>query len=512
MRLIKIKLLDKYKIFQKDQEFSFGENSIIGIVGINGSGKSILLELISNVFIEASNQITQESYLSTFGYEMTYTLKMDHMIHGTVSGIGGNWEGSEYVTVRMFSDKTVFKMWISNGLEEFEINKINHYYVFLPRKVVVYSSGHNEGVSDEIINYKLYSLIEKDSRKIKKNGIGEVINKGVLDRYNEVFFYFDDIISKLAILTAFLFKTDKADILSQFIDRVLVKSFKLRIDRNDIYGEEIYFDDKAAYLLNEILKLDYTVHTNENGFEYSEFLIGENAEKASFELLSFFEGLQRLHDYNIYKVKKKTRKKIICGKEIHKKSLIDWNVANHRVFELLEMTLKVGDKPELNLKDLSDGEYQVLQIMSIMSIFSGGNILFLLDEPETHFNPSWKSLFVSNLHSLLDADSQIVFTSHNPEVITDLPRASVVSMKSGIQYDLQIETFGANPNMISANLFDKRNTVSKLAKNKIDEFRDKINHMQTREELEILKTEIEKTLGDSSERLMLIIEIQKKVI
>lgn len=512
MRLLKIKILNEFKIFQKDQEFIFGENSILGIVGVNGSGKSILLELISKAFIETSNQITQESYSSSLGFEMNYTLKMDHMIHGTVSGIAGNWDGSEYVTVRILNEKTLFKMWISNGLEEFEINQTNHYYVFLPRKVVVYSSGHNEGVSDEIINYKLYSLVEKDSRKIKKNGIGEVINKGVLNRYNEIFFYFDDIISKLAILTAFLFKTDKAGVISQFIDRVLVKSFKFRLDQNDIYGEEIHFDDKATYLLNEILKFDYTVHVNENGFEYSEFAITENPERTSFELLAFFEGLQRLHDYNIYKIKKKTRNKIIFGKEIHKKSLIDWNIANHRVFELLEMTLNVGDKPGLNLRDLSDGEYQVLQIFSIMSIFSGGNILFLLDEPETHFNPSWKSLFVSNLHLLLDDDSQAVFTSHNPEVITDLQRASVVSMKRGIQYDLELETFGANPNMISANLFEKRSTVSKLAKNKIDEFRDKINHVQAREDLEILKTEIENTLGDSSERLMLIIEIQKRMM
>lgn len=509
MRLIKIKILNEYKIFLKDQEFIFGDNSILGIVGVNGSGKSILLELISKAFIEASNKITQEGYSSKLGFEMTYTLKMDHMIHGIVSGIGGNWEESEYVTVRLFNDKTVFKMWILNGLEEFEINQINHYYVFLPRKVVVYSSGHNEGISDEIINYKLYSLIEKDSRKIKKNGIGEVINKGVLDRYNEIFFYFDDVISKLAILTAFLFKTDKAGVISQFINRVLVKSFNIRLDKSDIYGEEIYFDEKVTYLLNEIFGLGYTEDTDENGFKYMKFNISENVQKDSLELLSFFEGLQRLHDYNIYKIKKKTRNKIIFGKEIHKKFLIDWNIANHRVFELLEITLNVGEKPEINLKNLSDGEYQVLQIISIMSIFSGGNILFLLDEPETHFNPSWKSLFVSNLHSLLDADSQVVFTSHNPEVITDLHRTSVVSMKRGIQYDLQLETFGANPNIISANLFDKRNTVSKLAKNKIDEFRDKINHMKTREELEILKTEIENTLGDSSERLMLIIEIQK---
>ena len=138
MRLLKIKLLNEFNIFQKGQEFIFGENSILGIVGVNGSGKSILIELISKVFIEASNQITQENYSSTIGYEMTYTLKMDHMIHGTVSGIAGNWDGSEYVTVRILNEKTVFKMWISNGLEEFEINQINHYYVFLPRRIVVY--------------------------------------------------------------------------------------------------------------------------------------------------------------------------------------------------------------------------------------------------------------------------------------------------------------------------------------------------------------------------------------
>ena len=138
--------------------------------------------------------------------------------------------------------------------------------------------------------------------------------------------------------------------------------------------------------------------------------------------------------------------------------------------------------------------------------------MFLFDEPETHFNPSWKSLFVSKVKSLLDPDSQAIFTSHNPEVITDLRRTSVVSMKRGIQYNLQLETFGANPNMISANLFDKRNTVSELAKQKVDEYRDKLDKSMTQEDLKTLKAEIENTLGDSSERLMLFIEIQKRMM
>lgn len=46
MGLGKIKLFSNYKLFKQGQEFSFGIESIQGIVGINGSGQSILLELI----------------------------------------------------------------------------------------------------------------------------------------------------------------------------------------------------------------------------------------------------------------------------------------------------------------------------------------------------------------------------------------------------------------------------------------------------------------------------------
>ncbi|MEY8732090.1 AAA family ATPase [Peribacillus frigoritolerans] len=512
MRLIRIKLLNDYKIFKQNQEFVFGDDSTLGIAGINGSGKSILLELISKVFVEASCQITQENYNCKLGYEVTYSLLKDHMIDSVLNGIGGNWEHVEQVIIKLLNYDNQFRMIISNSEEEFEISNLNLYYVFFPRKIVVYSSGHNEGVSDEIINYKLYSLAEKDSQKIKRNSAGEVINKGILDRYNELFYYFDDIISKLAILTVFMFESSNQVVLSQFLENALVKSFKIILDRSDIYGDDIYFDEKATYLLNELFRLNYSTCTNENGFKYLEFIISDNEEREQMSLLAFFEGLQRLYDYNIYKIKKRTRNKIIYGSEINKKSLIDWNIANNRVFELLEMTFKTDNGSELKLRNFSDGEYQVLQLISIFKIFYGSNILYLLDEPETHFNPSWKSLFVSKIKSLLDANSQVIFTSHNPEVITDLRRTSVISMKKGIQHGLQIETFGANPNLISANLFDKRNTVAELAKRQIDEFRNRINESQGEKELEALRSEIESTLGDSSERLMLIIEIQKRIM
>lgn len=509
MRLRKIKLLNKYKIFEPKQEFIFGDDSTLGIVGVNGSGKSILLELISKIFVDASYQITRENYISELEYEITYSILKDYMID---SVLGGKWEDVDRVNVSILNENDNFRVIISNGLEEFEVSDINISYVFFPRKIVVYSSGHNEGVSDEIINYKLYSLVEKDNQKIKKNSSGEIINKGILDRYNELFYYFDDAVSRFAILTALLFNSGNQVILSQFLDRLLVKSFKIRFDKRDIYGNDIYFDEKATYLINEIFRLNHTKCVNENGFDYLEVLTPDNEDREQMSLLAVFEGLQRLYDYNIYKLKIRTRNKIIYGVDLNKKSFINWNIGNERVFELLEMTLKTENGSELELRDFSDGEYQALQLISILNIFYGSNILFLLDEPETHFNPSWKSLFVSKVKSLLDPNSQVIFTSHNPEVITDLRRTSVVSMKRGIQDNLQLETFGANPNMISANLFDKRNTVSELAKHKVDEYRNRLDKSMTKEDLETLKTEIESTLGDSSERLMLFIEIQKRMI
>ena len=363
MRLHSIELKSDYKIFLAGQKFVFGNDNILGIVGVNGSGKSILLELISKIFVEASCQITRENYVSELDYEVTYSLLKDHMIDSVLVGIGGKWEDVVQVCVSIINKDNIFRMTISNGHEEFEISNINISYVFFPRKIVVYSSGHNEGVSDEIINYKLYSLVEKENQKIKKNSSGEIINKGILDRYNELFYYFDDTVSKFAILTAFLFKSSNQVVISQFLEMVLVKSFKIRLDSRNSYGNEIFFDEKATYLINEIFRLNHNNCGSDNGFECFEFLAASDEEREQMSLLAFFEGLQRLYDYNIYKIKSRKRKSIIYGSAHNKKSLIDWNIGNDKVFELLEITLKTDSGSELELRDFSDGEYQVLQLI-----------------------------------------------------------------------------------------------------------------------------------------------------
>lgn|GEM_PF-2340903 len=514
MRIHKIIIWSKYKIFNPGQVFVFGDDFIQGIVGINGSGKSILLELISNIFIEAVRYVTQENYKSEFEFEVTYSLTKDQMFNSVLYNIGGDWKNEDHINIKISNRDNIFEMSLLKDTEELKIDNVQYYFVFFPRRIIVYSSGHNENISNGIYNYKIHSFMEKENRTVKRNYNGELINKGVLERYNEIFYYFDDRISKLAILTAFLYKSIDQNSAKQFIEPLFVKSFKIRIDLTDVYGDEIYFDEKVAFVFNEFDNIQNTKFTNENGFEYFQYALEDNINKERSSLLAIFEGLHRLHEYNVYKIKKRTRNRILSSSETNKNSLIDWNIGNNRVFELLDINLKTSSGHELELKAFSDGEYQFLQLISIMSIFSGRNNLFLLDEPETHFNPSWKSLFISYLTKIADRNSFIIFTSHNPEVITDLKRENVMSMVKGIQSSVLIETFGANPNIISGNLFEKKNTVSELANKKISEFRNTINELIEYEDirgLEDLQNKIESELGDSSERLMLLLEIRKRM-
>ncbi|MDP4145783.1 MAG: AAA family ATPase [Bacillota bacterium] len=511
MRLEWIKLLTNYKILKKGQVFLFGKNGVQGLAGINGSGKSILLELITQIFVESSYQITKENYSSNVGFEIKYSLYKDYMINSIINEVGGVWDNEERIIVKILNYHTVFQLWISNGIQEYEITNVSYFYVFFPRKIIAYSSGDNEGISGEIYNFKLYSMYERENTTFKRNKKGEVIDKKLLDLYNDLFYYISNKTSNLALLTMFLYNSNHVLLLKEYVKGVKVKSFIVRFDNKDINGKEIAFDEKVNFLLEELNKIKNKECIRRYGFDYYTYTLEENAIEYPIATLPIFEGFQRLYDYNNRKIRKRAINNIINSDGINKNSLVEWSIGNKRVFELLDVKFCTIDNQEIDIKAFSDGEYQFMQIIIILSIFDGNNNLFLFDEPETHFNPSWKAKFVSVVKNILDENSQLIFSTHNSEVLTDLYKKDVISIKQGEQRNIQLETFGTNPNIISANLFEKKYTISALAKQQIDKYKNKINETEIIEELALLKTEIENNLGDSSEKLMLHIEIQKKV-
>lgn len=136
------------------------------------------------------------------------------------------------------------------------------------------------------------------------------------------------------------------------------------------------------------------------------------------------------------------------------------------------------DKTPVDYVALSDGEHQQSLILGLFSMITDHNALFLLDEPESHFNPQWRVKFVKRLLNLHveRGEQEVLLTSHAPFVPADVPREQVlIFRRQGEKIEVsnpKIETFGTNFDRILENCFEVRPPLSQLARDEIQELMD----------------------------------------
>jgi predicted ATPase len=105
------------------------------------------------------------------------------------------------------------------------------------------------------------------------------------------------------------------------------------------------------------------------------------------------------------------------------------------VSELIEgvrirVKLKQNDG-SVTFRELSEGEQQLLTVLGLLRFTAEEESLFLLDEPDTHLNPSWSVNFLGYLKSFVGTEkkgfesSHIILTTHNPMAIAELSKAQV---------------------------------------------------------------------------------------
>jgi len=165
--------------------------------------------------------------------------------------------------------------------------------------------------------------------------------------------------------------------------------------------------------------------------------------------------------------------------------------------------LPSDDREPLDYVSLSDGEHQQAQIFGVFSMITEANALFILDEPESHFNPQWRVQFVKRLIELpvfRTGSQEVVLTSHAPFVPSDISREHVhiFSKKESGSVEVRkpdIETYGATFDRILEHCFDVRPPISQLA-------RDKISELMASDDVEELQTAMSK-LGSSVEKAFL---------
>jgi len=186
-------------------------------------------------------------------------------------------------------------------------------------------------------------------------------------------------------------------------------------------------------------------------------------------------------------------------------------------FEQVEFISNKTGKP-VDYVSLSDGEHQLAQLLGTACMSSFSNVLFLLDEPESHFNPLWRVEFIKKLRELPTingrrselsnvAQQECLLTTHSPFVPSDMQRENVLIFKKSQDASSisvrrpQIQTYGSRFDSILSECFDISPPISALS-------RDEIEHLFENGSIEEIRSAIER-LGESTARMRLGIRLNQ---
>ena len=129
---------------------------------------------------------------------------------------------------------------------------------------------------------------------------------------------------------------------------------------------------------------------------------------------------------------------------------------------------KESEAVTLLASGLSDGEFAFVARMALIYLLHEDECLFLLDEPETHFNDEWKRNLVDSIErALVGTNSEVILTSHASVTLTDAYPSEVILLTPAGQEAVPL-TLATEPGELLLRLFGAERSVGKRAQRRID--------------------------------------------
>ena len=466
-------------------------------IGVNGSGKSQVLETLAELFYyfdklygNPNNKTIVSNAPLLFELDYTITIK-----------------NSEYlVQIKQHQPKgKAPEILITQNGKEIDWN-VDSMHNYLPNKIIAYTSGANETLSFPFMDYYDEYAEYTGNRALHPQ---EYIDK---EDYEPRFYLMDYSTNIGVVISNLLFPIRKE--LKSILETINVKglkSFQLIIQTNN--SKKILLTEELNNWINQLKRAstcyDYNSKTERYAFDF--YL--NKATKDAFifffkNALSLYTALYKIELLNNLLIernylreinkKRRTRKSLIRNPIVPDKD----KVLYYSEIKLIHKTGK-----EINYLSLSDGEHQLMNVFGTILMFDFDNSLFLLDEPETHFNPKWRREFMNNLNVLAGGRYQDFFiTSHSPFIVADCKREKIYIFKRDSKNKLEVtqpinETYGSNFDYILKMAFEMESTISQKSL-------DEIHELQKSSSIE----DIEKGLvdfGDSSEKLYMLRRIEE---
>ncbi|OGB29965.1 MAG: ABC transporter [Burkholderiales bacterium RIFCSPLOWO2_12_FULL_61_40] len=536
--------------------------------GPNGSGKSNLLEALAAIFFQLEVLRVRRSFLpevlqsgkldaSPVAFELDYLIQIPQEYRrqdGPVWAKVGVWKDPGDSVRFQWENQSDF------DTDAYEAFKGGHADILLPEYVLGYSSGENEILSLPFFKMRFVQFDEywnALTQQLSYPGHPETRLA-----------YLDNSFSQAILLCNLLFQDETT--LQPFREDVgieALKEFRIIIKRSiEVTAQQAaqltsgdyvlpdnsqdgYFTDNPAISLSTetgayTVNLTHLLEGDEKSSiieklkrcatlsyldEDTDTLILDywvnEATKATFRNnfddspLGLFQAFQVLLALNLYSVSDSLKTDIYRSNSHYVSETAPTLASDQRIMRFKFVRFSKQGVPEpMMLKELSDGEHQLLHSLGLCLLFRDTNSLFLLDEPETHFNPDWRASFISRLNSCLQGregvSQEMLITTHSPFLISDSkPDKVLVFEKDKATGSVSISnpdynTLGASINKITMSTFGKRETIGGHAQAILDGLRARFE--QGDENLDTLIGEIHQQLGDSVEKVLLIKAILDK--
>ena len=542
MKLLRLKLLSKFRSlhpgfelhFRKDCYSREDEFEPVCLVGLNGSGKSNTLEVICEIFYyleiktfsEGQNlDVINERY-KPLGFELDYRispLKWKTTVNSSPDKLP--LDSNTDVIIRCSKqekEEVKFSIFDANNKRPILYPlKRELWKEVLPNKVIGYSSGQNELISNPFIKLDFHYFDEFVKSTSEKN----IVSNTDVNRM----FFMDYDSNELVVLANYLFQNHELiewkdkDTFNEKLGIKNLHSFSIKIQFKNYDNKYIPFPSELNLGIEKLKNcatcwVDNERDLNEKNsknrvIELSYFTDAgvrkafRNIFKTPYEL---FRLLYLLRLMNIHCISPKTRNSIKnapAGTNLS--DLMPKAVVDDLIFKIegIKFIKNYASDP-IRYKQLSDGEHQLLHVIGTLQLMQEQDVLFILDEPETHFNPEWRAKMIRLIMVNGDRNNyqDHFITSHSPFIISDCKPTNVYlfhrdKSKISVQtaHEKRLNTFGTSVNILTEEVFNKNESQGEYSNKAITEIKNRTfstldDIQKAKEDARILGDSVEKTL------------------
>jgi restriction system-associated AAA family ATPase len=466
------------------------------LIGPNGTGKSQFLQVLAEIFQAIFHAAVPEEERiegnSTLRFEVEYLIRP----HGTDSDvhvrIARSAEGRRRPAVVI--QQKIDGEWVRCDLTD------RTTLALLPSKVVGYTSGDNETLNLPFL--------------LSRGGYADVVGRRALTAevgqagIPDTRLLWIDYGTHLEVLVANLLLGSNEQRAALLQDARLrdVYSFRCIVQLAHSAAPKAPARRKSAsarkgiQLTQELEDYLDQLRRCATGYAYEEktetytfdFFVDDQTRLAfrtfwgsTFELYSAFHKLSMLNDLAIPKTTRERFRKEVEARRFA--SRLPEPQDEEKVFRFERVNFfGQSDGEIVDYVSLSDGEHQLAQLLGMFCMVSFPNALFLLDEPESHFNPQWRVKFMTRVLDMPTPDGtrrdvsgasqqDCLLTTHAPFVPSDMPRdrvfifgkdqgESVVTVRRP-----DIETYGTTFDAILEECFGVSPPISEEPRQEIQE-------------------------------------------